>query len=169
MAADPLVRVCYLELLAVPAAAAAYAGPERIAVERPVRGDYLRLYQRVGAQVRWDQRLQMPAPELEQLLTGKRLRIYVLRNAAEDSIGLCEFERAGSAQIELKNFGLVPEAQGRGLGWWLLSQALHAEWQSGATRIWLHTDRWDHPAALHLYRRAGFRQFAERDEPAGPL
>jgi ribosomal protein S18 acetylase RimI-like enzyme len=72
-------------------------------------------------------------------------------------------------EIELKNFGLVMEAQGRGLGSWLLHTALHHEWQLQPRRIWLHTDDWDHPAALRLYEKAGFRAYSVREEPPGDL
>jgi GNAT superfamily N-acetyltransferase len=63
----------------------------------------------------------------------------------------------------------VPGAQGRGLGPWLLATALHAEWRSNPDRIWLHTDTWDHPAALGVYARAGFQVFDERDERSDAL
>jgi GNAT superfamily N-acetyltransferase len=66
--------------------------------------------------------------------------------------------------IELKNFGLVPEAQGRGIGPRLLGTSLQREWESGAKRIWLHTDTWDHPAAVPVYERAGFRVYDVRYE-----
>jgi GNAT superfamily N-acetyltransferase len=82
---------------------------------------------------------------------------------------VCEFDRSVFPQIELKNFGLVPDAQGRGLGPWLLATALQGEWRSNPDRIWLHTDTWDHPAAQRVYERAGFRVFDVRDEPAEPL
>ncbi len=111
----------------------------------------------------------MPPVELEALLAGDCLRIYVLRNAAGEAIGLCEFDRGSFPEVELKNFGIIPEAQGRGLGRRLLATALAREWETGLQRIWLHTDGWDHPAALHLYSSLGFRVFEERDEPVGPL
>lgn len=31
--------------------------------------------------------------------------------------------------------------------------------------IWLHTDSWDHPAAIKLYQSAGFQIYLTRDEP----
>jgi ribosomal protein S18 acetylase RimI-like enzyme len=97
------------------------------------------------------------------------LHIHVLRNPAGEAIGLCEFDRGGFPEIELKNFGIVPQMQGRGFGRRLLSTALAHEWATGLQRVWLHTDNWDHPAAIHLYSNLGFRVFQERDEPVGPL
>jgi GNAT superfamily N-acetyltransferase len=64
---------------------------------------------------------------------------------------------------------LVAEAQGMGLGSWLLRTALNYEWKLQPRRVWLHTDNWDHPAALRLYESAGFRTYMVREEPPGDL
>jgi GNAT superfamily N-acetyltransferase len=132
---------------------------------------YLELYRRVGEPLKWDTRLRMPAGELEALLAGRLLHLYIARDdgSASAALGFCEFDRTSFPEIELKHFGLVPEAQGRGLGLWLLSTALDGEWKSGATRIWLHTDTWDHPAAVPVYRRAGFKIYDERYQAADGL
>jgi ribosomal protein S18 acetylase RimI-like enzyme len=165
---QPLVKVTYLEMRSAPTPFAARQATEQVAAEKLSLEDYLALYQRVGAPVRWDQRLQMPAGELTALLQSS-LHIYVLRDSANNALGFCEFDRSQFPATELKNFGLVPEAQGRGLGSLLLGAALQQEWRSGPQRIWLHTDTWDHPAAIHLYERAGFHVYAVREETAGPL
>jgi ribosomal protein S18 acetylase RimI-like enzyme len=167
--AGSTVRVSYLELRTDPRPAIERAGAERICLERLARAEYLTLYRRVGTAVRWDQRLQMPADDLDVLLSGTQLAIYVLRSANGETIGFCEFDRGAFPEVELKNFGVAPEAQGRGLGSWLLSVALNQEWTSRPARIWLHTDDWDHPAAIRLYQRAGLRLYAVREQPAGPL
>ncbi len=164
-----IVRVTYMELREAPPAPGMRAGPECIVRERLNRATYLDLYRRVGEPWRWDQRLQMPDAELAALLDGESLNIYVLRDGQGHALGFCEFDRRENPDVELKNFGLVAEAQGRGLGPWLLSVALREEWISGATRIWLHTDTWDHAAAVHVYERTGFRVYAVLDQSSGPL
>jgi GNAT superfamily N-acetyltransferase len=167
---DPgTVRVTYLELRRPPPVAAARLGDERVALERLGRDAYLALYRRIGGPWRWDQRLRMPAAELEALLGSRRLRVHVLRDGRGAALGLCEFDHDGFPEVELKNFGLVPEAQGRGLGPWLLLSALDVEWRSGPSRIWLHTDTWDHPAAVAVYERAGFQVFDVREQPVDGL
>ncbi len=166
---SPVLRVTYLEQNEPPPPPALYWGSERIAVEKLTRETYLALYARVGAALHWDQRAAMPAAELQALLDGEALRIYVLRDAGGMALGFGEFDRTLFPQIELKNFGLIPEAQGRGLGPWLLATALQGEWRSNPDRLWLHTDTWDHPAAVRVYERAGFRTFDVRDEPAASL
>jgi GNAT superfamily N-acetyltransferase len=154
---------------APPTSAQADGTAARIAREHMRPEAYLALYRRVGRSVRWDQRLSMPAQELATLLASGDLALYVLRSAQGEALGLCEFDRSAFPDIELKNFGLVPPAQGCGLGQWLLSVALHEQWHSGASRVWLHTDTWDHPAAVRTYLRAGFSVYAVREEAPGSL
>ena len=163
------LRVRYLEQTQPAPPPALYWGSERVTLEKPSLESFLALYGRVGDVPRWEQRAKLPTAELEALLRGNALHIYVLREVSGDASGFCEFDRSDFPQIELKNFGLMPHAQGRGLGPWLLAIALQGEWRTKPGRIWLHTDEWDHPAALPVYHRAGFRVFDERDEPAGSL
>jgi len=166
---DVIVRVSYLELMRPPAPIPAHVGDESIAVTKMPTEDYLALYKRVGGSVRWDQRLKMSRPDLDRLLQSDLTQIYVLRDSSDQSLGFCEFECVNFPDVELKNFGLVPSARGRGLALWLLLTALHQEWRRHPRRIWLHTDNWDHPAAVPLYQKAGFRQYLVRDEPARDL
>lgn len=162
------VSVSYLELTQTPASIPTRLGAERISRKRITVKEYLDLYERIGKPFRWDQRLRIPRSELIGLLDSDRSQIYVLEDGQARVIGLCEFELC-LPDIELKNFGLVAAAQGRGLGSWLLRTALHQEWQRGPARIWLHTDNWDHPAAVHLYESAGFRVYMVREESAADL
>jgi len=165
---DTTLLVRYLQLTRPPAPPHARALAERICAEKVSIDDYLELYSRVGKPLRWDQRLKMPREELVSLLKSTRSQIYVLRDVVGRAIGFCEFER-NLPEIELKNFGLVPAAQGRGLGAVLLHTALCAEWQLHPRRIWLHTDTWDHRAAIRLYETCGFHTYLIQDEPPGDL
>jgi ribosomal protein S18 acetylase RimI-like enzyme len=165
---DAVVRVSYLELTQSPAPIGPHLGAESVSREKLRVDEYLDMYRRIGEPVRWDQRLRIPRSELAQILESDRSQIYVLRDIRRDTLGFCEFERR-LPEIELKNFGLIPSAQGKGLGSWLLRTALHAEWRARPSRIWLHTDNWDHPAAVRLYQDAGFRIYTVREEPPGDL
>jgi len=162
------LRVTYMALREAPPAGSPSARRERICREELNRETYLHLYRRVGAPYRWDQRLRMPEGELAALLGGGALDVYVLRNEYGQALGFCEFDRREFPDVELKNFGLVPEAQGRGLGSWLLAVALLEQWRYSPSRVWLRTDDWDHPAAVRVYERAGFRVYDVRDEPVDP-
>ncbi len=161
--------VTYLELRGPPRPPPGPPGQERIALEALGLEPYLDLYRRVGGPLGWDQRLRMDRGELANLLAGGRLAIQVARAPDGSPLGFCELDRAGFPEVELKNFGLVPGAQGRGQGPRLLDAALQAEWRRGPTRLWLHTDTWDHPAAVRVYERAGFSVYQVREEPAADL
>jgi len=166
---DAIVRVSYLELLRPPASIPAHVGDERICVVKMPAEEYLDLYKRVGESVRWDQRLNMSRADLDRLLQSDLTHIYVLKDSSDQRLGFCEFECVNFPDVELKNFGLVPAARGRGLALWLLLTALHQEWSCQPKRIWLHTDNWDHPAAVYTYQKAGFRRYMVRNEPARDL
>jgi ribosomal protein S18 acetylase RimI-like enzyme len=146
----------------VPALPRPIPGAE-VARERLARVHYLELYRGVGEALQWDQRLRMPASALEEFLAGAAADIHILRVAGK-AAGFCEMDRSALPEIEIVNFGLLPEAQGRRLGPYLLDQALRAAWRDGARRIWLHTDTNDHAKAQSVYERAGFRIYARRRE-----
>lgn len=165
-----MVDVTYMELVALPASVGVRHNAERVSAERLSIDEYLMLYRRVGEPLRWDQRLRMPVEQLETLLASGLLSTYVLRNAADgEALGFCEFDRTVFPEIELKNFGLIPEAYGQGFGARLLGIGLKLEWATQPIRIWLHTDTWDHPAAVPLYKKMGFRVIAVKREPVNGL
>ena len=157
--------VTYMEMTGPPAAPEVAKPVHGAEVGREIlsRDDYLNLYRAVGDAVQWDQRLLMSPTDLDAFLAGAANRIFVLR-LGNQAVGLCEFDGSGGAEVELTNFGVIPEVQGRGLGPYLLDRALRSIWSEGARRVWLHTDTYDHRKAQLTYRRAGFAVFAERVE-----
>ncbi|MDX8529410.1 GNAT family N-acetyltransferase [Mesorhizobium sp. VK25A] len=154
--------VTYMEMLAPPQGAplAPPLADAIVARERLDISSYLDLYRTVGGPVQWDQRLRMPEADLETLLASTLTHIHVLSVDGE-AAGFCEFNNVYEAAIELVHFGLVPAFQGKRLGPFLLDRALRAAWSRRPQRLWLHTDTYDHPAAQSVYRRAGFRAYAE--------
>jgi RimJ/RimL family protein N-acetyltransferase len=155
------IRVSYLALPEGPARPAENACPPGIEVARQLLriDEYLALYRAVGGPWGWDQRLKMPRGLLADFLAGPHSHIFTLRSRAEGSpaLGFCEFDSAGHPDVQLVNFGMVPEAYGRRLGPCLLAVALRAIWDElSPRRIWLHTDVWDHPKAMDVYLKAGF-------------
>ena len=53
----------------------------------------------------------------------------------------------------------MPHAIGRGLGRWLLAEAIAEAWTSEPDRVWLHTCTLDSPAALPNYKARGFTPY----------
>lgn len=154
-----------MEMTEPPSGAASSAPVAGAVAERETLdiAGYVGLYRAVGEAVQWDQRLRMKAADLERLLASPATHVHVLRVDGE-AAGLCEFNSVGQSVVELTHFGLVPAFQGRGLGPFLLDRSLRAIWSYRPERLWLHTDTYDHPNAQPVYRRAGFRPYAERME-----
>jgi ribosomal protein S18 acetylase RimI-like enzyme len=159
------LRVTYMEMTQPPAdpAIARPVAEAGVAREFPARDDYLSLYRAVGEAVQWDQRLRMAPEALDNFLRCPTTRVYVLRLHGR-RVGFCEFDGIDPPDVELSNFGLIPDAQGQRLGPYLLDQALRSLWSNRPRRVWLHTDTNDHPKAQATYRRAGFRIYAQRVE-----
>jgi GNAT superfamily N-acetyltransferase len=85
--------------------------------------------------------------------------------------GLVELDRRQPPDVELAYFGLVPEFVGQGLGRWLLDWTIRHAWRASPRRLWVHTCDLDHPRALGVYQKSGFRIYDRRLEqlrlPAG--
>jgi GNAT superfamily N-acetyltransferase len=73
--------------------------------------------------------------------------------------GFAELDRRQPDEIELVQFGLVPEFIGQGLGNWFLQWTVDKAWGYQPRRFWLHTCTLDHPVALPNYLKAGFVLF----------
>jgi ribosomal protein S18 acetylase RimI-like enzyme len=157
--------VTYMEMTAPPREMAPVPLDVSVQIDREVleRKSYLALYRSVGEPLQWDQRLRMAEGDLDAFLIASSTHLFVLRRDGQ-AIGLCEFDGVGNSEIELTNFGLVPEAQGQKLGPYLLDRALRSVWSYAPRRVWLHTDTQDHPKAQSVYQRAGFRIYAQRVE-----
>lgn len=153
---QPVVRT-YLEMRERPVAGSLPA-PEGAHVERLDRCSpelYRQLYAEVGRQWSWFDRLWWTDAELAAHLERPEVGIRVLHlNGAP--AGYYELVKHDDRSVEIGYFGLMPHAIGRGLGRWLLAEALEDAWNSAPGRVWLHTCTLDHPAALPNYLKAGF-------------
>ena len=151
------------------------AAPNRPSVPRPagryslMRADppglafYRFLYNTVGADWFWIDRRAMPDAELLEIIRDPKVEVYVLY-AAGTPAGFAELDRRVAGETELAFFGLMPDAIGQGLGWYLLNWAIERAWETPQERLWVHTCDKDHPRALALYQRAGFQVIGQDEE-----
>jgi len=100
---------------------------------------------------------------LESLKKGDPRFVAV---AAGEVVGWCDIGRhpfAAHAHRGSLGMGLVPEFRGRGLGFRLITAALHETWASHFTRVELSVHA-DNARALALYAKVGFaREGIARD------
>jgi GNAT superfamily N-acetyltransferase len=162
------VTVTYLEML---------SRPERVVpppregllvlhARRPTVRYYRFLYDAVGGPWQWLSCRKLSDEELAAVLHDPRDEVHVLHVEGVPA-GFAELDRRVAGEVELVQFGLMPEFIGQGLGKFFLQWAIDWAWGYGPRRLWLHTCTLDHPAALPNYLKAGFRIYKEERGPCG--
>ena len=116
------------------------------------------LYSTVGAAYHWVDRLPWTKDEIGRYLSDPAVSLWIL-TVGETIAGYFELRREDDDSFEIVYFGLLPEFTGRGLGKFLLTEAVERAWAAGARRVWLHTCSFDHPAAIQNYLDRGFTVF----------
>jgi ribosomal protein S18 acetylase RimI-like enzyme len=130
---------------------------------RPTVAFYRFLYDTVGAPWLWYERREIDDESLAAVVQDDDVEIYVLYVEGVPA-GYAELDRRQMPDIELAYFGLMPQFIGRGLGRYLLSAAIDIAWGYEPKRLWVHTNTLDHPGALQLYQRAGFRPYRREEK-----
>jgi GNAT superfamily N-acetyltransferase len=114
------------------------------------------LYTEVGRKYHWFDRLPWTDEQIVAYLTDPAVSLYVMSHAGAPA-GYFELRSEPDGGIEIVYFGLLDPFTGRGLGGYMLTEAARIAWAQGATRVWLHTNTLDHPAALPNYLKRGFQ------------
>ena len=116
---------------------------------------YRWLYAEVGGPYRWTDRTPWTDAQIRAHLARVSISVWLLSVVASPA-GYFELEHHEDGSVEIAYFGLLQEFVGRGLGGWLLTRAVEEAWALGASRVWLHTCTFDHPAAAPNYTARGF-------------
>src|SRR5262245_51908271 len=96
------------------------------------------LYTEVGRPYHWVDRLPWTDAEIAAYLGDPAVSLWLMSvNGAP--AGYFELRRDAEQAVELVYFGLLDVFQGRGLGGYMLAQAVDRAWMDGASRVWLHT------------------------------
>ena len=125
-------------------------------------GEYRALYRRVGEAHHWTSRL-LSDERLEQEIRARDTRIFVMTVDGRRA-GWFELDvRRSVGEVRIVHFGVLPEFRGRGLAHVMLSRAIWSAFSVNPKRLTIETNTLDHPAALSLYQKHGFRPYALRD------
>ena len=156
------VTVFYLEMLgpshgSVPAPR---DGLTVLHVESPTVAFYRTLYNSVGRAFHWLSRRKLSDDELAAVLGDPGNELHLLQVAGTPA-GFAELDRRQPDEIELVQFGLMPDFIGQGLGTFFLQWTIDRACSFLPRRFWLHTCALDHPAAISNYRKAGFEVYKE--------
>lgn len=151
--------VTYLKMTARPAQLPPMPTSPRLALMRAERIPlhfYRYLYRTVGSSCLWVEREGLSNEALARKVHREGIEIAVLyANGAP--AGYYELDFSREERTNLVYFGLMPEWTGMKIGPWLLGSAVRAAFARGAEEVTVNTCTLDHPAALPLYQRIGFR------------
>ena len=119
-----------------------------IAAHNPPVEYFLHLYTTVGAAYEWTDWLRRSRKRQEAFLHDPKVELFTLIvDGWPGGFFVLDTREAGTCDLAL--FGLVPQASGRGLGGWLLANAVHMGWdRPGVARMTVSTNT--------LYQKAGF-------------
>jgi GNAT superfamily N-acetyltransferase len=131
-----------------------------IRAKNPTLAYYRFLYDAVGKDWNWTSRKKLSDAALANILQDARNEVHVLYVEGTPA-GFVELDRRQDKEIEISQFGLMPEFIGQGLGRYFLQWSIDKAWSYGPNRLWLHTCTRDHAAALPNYLKAGFVIYKE--------
>ena len=131
--------------------------------ENPTFGFYRFLYETVGHDYSWQDRANLSDEELAKLIHADGVEVWVLYVSGQPA-GFFELAPADKATVEREYLGLLREFQGKGLGKWLLAEAIRAAWAKLPKRVIVETCTLDGPKALPLYQKMGFTPYDQRPE-----
>jgi ribosomal protein S18 acetylase RimI-like enzyme len=152
--------VTFLEMRARPARRMSEQAPDGATLVSLARDvdRYLALYRRLGERWIWFSRLELDRVELRAILADPAIESYAVVVDGRDC-GLLELDFRQEGEAELAFFGLTEDVIGRGLGRWLMDEALARAWARPIARLFVHTCNFDHPRAIAFYRRSGFTPY----------
>lgn len=159
--------VTYLEMPENPGLAAPDL-PEDVRLEHAADAPvwfFLSMYHAVGRAYEWRDRFQQAKDDPEALaafVCDPLVEMWVAYAKGWPQ-GFFMLDRRKAGICDLAYFGLVPEAVGAGLGGTLLRTAIAKGWRRGVSKMTVNTCTLDHPRALDLYKKLGFRPVRTED------
>lgn len=121
--------------------------------------EYRALYALVGEGYEWTSRDAWSDTRLAAWLARPEVQLWVLEVDGA-AAAYFELDRLADGRAEIVYFGLARAVHGRGLGAWMLEQAVARAWAMEApTCVCLNTCTDDAPQALPNYLRRGFRPY----------
>jgi GNAT superfamily N-acetyltransferase len=130
-------------------------GLSLLRAEKPPVRFFRYLYDVVGRNHEWSDLHAVSDREIAAELQDPAVALYVAYLTGWPA-GFVELDYREAGLCEILYFGLAPEAIGRGLGHWLLGEAVHMAWDAGVTKMTVNTCTLDHPRALPMYQKWGF-------------
>ena len=159
------MTVTFLEMTARPAALPPPIPRGKTAFlrsEHPPVHFYRYLYDAVGSKYFWVDRKKLSDDKLAEIIQAPTTHLYILYTEGSPG-GMAELDFRSGGVANIAYFGLMPEAMGRRLGYYLLYQTCMSAWSQPIARLLVNTCTLDHPRALPLYQRLGFKPYSREE------
>jgi hypothetical protein len=130
--------------------------------ERPPVHFYRYLYDTVGGKYLWVDRKKISDEKLAEIIQAPSNHLYVLYTEGTPA-GMAELDFRADGTANVAYFGLTPEATGKRLGYFFLYQTCMSAWAQPISKLLVNTCTLDHPRALPLYQRMGFKPYSREE------
>jgi GNAT superfamily N-acetyltransferase len=159
------MTVTFLEMTAKPSAIPPPMPRGKIAFlksENPPVHFYRYLYDTVGGKYFWVDRRKLSDGKLAEIIQAPTTHLYVLYTEGTPG-GMAELDFRADGSANIAYFGLMPDALGKRLGYFFLYQTCVSAWAQPISKLLVNTCTLDHPRALPLYQRMGFRPYSREE------
>jgi len=131
--------------------------------EKPTPHYYRYLYNAVGDNYHWVDRRHLDDDKLTALIHSDSVDIFAAYSKGVPA-GFFEIDDRGDGELWLAYFGVIPDFHGRGIGKWLLAEAIDEAFNREPEVFRVETCTLDDPRALPLYQKMGFRPYERREK-----
>jgi ribosomal protein S18 acetylase RimI-like enzyme len=132
---------------------------EVILEEKPTIDFCKFFYKEIGRDLFWRDRLKWSNQEWLDYINNDFFKLYVLKynNKLAGYYELLYDPKTSS--MEIPYFGIFKEFYGKGIGGYLLTDAILTSFNQKINKVWVHTCTLDHPNALKNYLARGMKIF----------
>ena len=117
------------------------------------------LYKEVGRDFFWRDRLKWNDQNWLDYISKDFFKLYILKQNNR-LVGYYELlYEPKSSSMEIPYFGIFKEFYGKGIGGYLLTDAILTSFNQKINKVWVHTCTLDHPNALKNYLARGMKIF----------
>ena len=116
-------------------------------------------YKEVGKDFFWRDRLKWSDQDWLDYINNDFFKLYILKKNNELAGYYELLYDPKISSMEISYFGIFKEFFGKGIGGYLLTDAILTSFNQKADKVWVHTCTLDHPNALKNYLARGMKVF----------
>jgi ribosomal protein S18 acetylase RimI-like enzyme len=117
------------------------------------------LYKEVGRDFFWRDRLKWRDQDWLNYISNDFFKLYILKQNNELAGYYELLYDSKIPSMEISYFGIFKEFFGKGIGGYLLTDAILNSYNHSINKVWVHTCTLDHPNALKNYLARGMKIF----------